>query len=212
MLKHFILIMLLGLPLIATAEEFVAGKDYALLNTQSKPASVQGKIPVTEFFSYGCPWCYRLELSLMSWVKDKADSIQFKRVPVVFHKDWIYYAKAYYTAQTLGLEDKLTPLLFKAVQDKNGALLNSNEAMINFFISQGVDPNTAKSAFENSTTIDMLVNKGTALMSQFHVNGVPAIVINNQYKTDLQMAKDSSRLFQILDFLVTKAKKEAPKI
>ncbi|WP_019215548.1 thioredoxin domain-containing protein [Legionella tunisiensis] len=74
-----------------------------------------------------------------------------------------------------------------------------------FFTAQGVENATAKSAFENSTTIDMQVTAGTAAMARFRINGVPAVVINNQYKTDLQMAKSEERLFKILDFLLAKA-------
>lgn len=202
MLKRFLLIALL-LPALAFADDFVAGKDYELVNgnTTTQP---KNKIAVTEFFSYGCPWCYRIEPTLAGWVKKQGNKIQFSRVPVVFHKDWSYYAKAYYTAHVLGLEAKLNPALFKAIQD-NKQSLNTNQAMIDFFTAQGVANATAKSAFENSTTIDMKVTAGTASMARFRINGVPAVVINNQYKTDLQMAKSEERLFKILDFLLAKA-------
>ena len=45
-------------------------------------------------------------------------------------------------------------------------------------------------------------------MTSNHINAVPAFVVNNQFKTDLQMAKTEKRLFEILDFLVAEAKKE----
>lgn len=208
MLRRLVSIILLVLPLIATAEDFVAGKDYELISGSNEATTEKGKVTVLEFFSYGCPWCYKIEPTLMVWVNKQGDNIQFSRVPVVFHKDWIYYAKAYYTAKLLNLDSKLTPLLFKAVQDKNGTAMSSNEPMINFFVAQGVDPATAKSAFENSTTIDMQITQGMALMSHDHINAVPALVVNNQYKTDLQMAKDINRLLQILDFLIAKTKEQ----
>lgn len=205
MLKRFLLIALL-LPTLAFADEFVAGKDYELVNGSSATQN-KNKVAVTEFFSYGCPWCYRIEPSLAGWVKKQGSKIKFSRVPVVFNKDWTYYAKAYYTAHLLGLESKLNPALFKAIQD-NKQSLNTNQAMIDFFTAQGVANATAKSAFENSTTIDMQVTAGTASMARFHVNGVPAVVVNNQYKTDLQMAQNEERLFKILDFLLAKSSKK----
>ena len=205
MLKRFASIILLLFPLIAAAEDFVAGKDYELISGYSKSTARSPKIVVTEFFSYGCPWCYRIDPQLMDWVKKQANHIQFTQVPVVFNKDWVIYAKAYYTAKHLNLDSQLTPLLFKAIQAKGEHGLNSNQAMIDFFTAQGVKPEIAKNAFENSTTIDMDVNQGMLLMSRYHVNGVPAVVVNNQFKTDLQMAKDPVRFIQILDFLVAKA-------
>jgi thiol:disulfide interchange protein DsbA len=212
MLKPFVAIIFFLLPFVATAEDFVAGKDYEIVSNFSDSAPVNPKIEVIEFFSFGCPWCYRIEPTLMAWVKQQGNSIRFSRVPVVFKQTWVNYAKAYYTAQGLGLDSKLTPLLFKEIQSKKeGEALKSSEEMIKFFTDQGVDLATAKSAFENSTTIDMEVKEGTTLMSRYRVSGVPAVVINNQYKTDLQMAKNEARFLKILDFLVAKASKKEGK-
>lgn len=204
MLRRFVSIIVLLLPMSAFAEAFVAGKDYELISGSPEANLSNNHVSVTEFFSYGCPWCYRIEPALMGWVKQQGNAIQFSRVPVVFNKDWSFYAKAYYTAHLLNLDTTLHPLLFKTVQDK-GHSMNTNQAMIDFFIAQGVDNATVKSAFESSTTIDMQVNEGTVLMSRYHVNGVPAVVVNNQYKTDLQMAQGEARLLKVLDFLVAKS-------
>jgi protein dithiol oxidoreductase (disulfide-forming) len=199
MFRRFVIMTMLFLSFSTFAEEFVAGKDYQLVSGSAS----NNKVLVTEFFNYGCPWCYRLEPKLIEWEKKHGDVIQFSRVPVVFNKDWQIYAKAYYTAQLLGLETKLSPLLFAAIQQKEHSL-NTNKEMIDFFTGQGVDKATAESAFENSTTIDMQVNAGMTLMSNYHIEGVPAFIINNQYKTNLEMAKSEERLWQILDYLVAK--------
>lgn len=204
MLKPFFAAILMFIPLLSFAEDFVAGKDYEIISSINT-AQTGNPIPVTEYFSYGCPWCYRIEATLNNWVEQQGNAIDFSRVPVVFNKDWTFYAKAYYTAQALGQEAKFTSLLFKAIQDQHQNL-NNNQAMIDFFSNEGIDKATAQSAFENSTTIDMRVKEGTALMSRFHVNGVPAVVVNNQYKTDLQMAEGEARLIKLLDFLVAKAR------
>ncbi|WP_028389425.1 thiol:disulfide interchange protein DsbA/DsbL [Legionella fairfieldensis] len=205
MLKRLLSILILLLPLTGFADHFTAGKDYEIIS--STEAKNNNKVTITEFFSYGCPWCYRIEPALMNWVKQQGEIIQFSRIPVVFNKDWVFYAKAYYTTHLLNRETTLNSLLFKTIQEEKQAM-NSNQAMINFFVAQGIDQATAKSAFENSTTIDMQIKEGTSLMSRYHVNGVPAIVINGQYKTDLQMAQNEARLFKILDFLVAKSKEK----
>ncbi|MDP1603510.1 MAG: thiol:disulfide interchange protein DsbA/DsbL [Legionella sp.] len=206
MLRRFFLILCL-IPMMAFAEDFVAGKDYEVISgVTDKPTGAA--VSVTEFFSYGCPWCYKIEPLLSQWVTAQDQKIQFNRVPVVFNKEWTYYAKAYYAADILGLGSKLNPLLFKAIQtDKQ--TLTSNQAMIDFFVAHGVDKETAESAFTHSTTIDMKVKEGNVIMGRFHINAVPAIIVNNQYKTDLQMAKGEERLFKVLDFLVAKAHKNS---
>ncbi len=207
MLKYVLSILLVLAPVMTFAEDFVAGKDYVIIQTSEKPATDKNKVTVTEFFSYGCPWCYRLEPALNQWVTQQGTKIAYNRVPVVFNQDWEYYAKAYYAAQALAQGSKLTPALFKAVLDDKRAL-NSTQAMIEFFISQGVNAATAQSAFQSSPAIDLEVDVGKRKMAQYQISGVPALIVNNQFKTDLQMAKTQERLFTILDFLISKVNKE----
>lgn len=197
MLKKLISILLL-VPSLVFAADFSEGKDYQVIHNIPAP-----KTPtVTEFFSYGCPWCYRIEPQLTQWSQlNRGATID--KVPVVFRPEWALYAKAYYTAKTLALADKLTPLLFKAIQDEKKPL-NSTSAMIDFFVAQGVDRDIAKSAFEHSPTINMQMDNGMALMAQYQINAVPAFVINNKYKTDLRMAGSPERLFALIDYLCKK--------
>lgn len=210
MFKPAVTFFFLLFPLLSFSESFVAGKDYELINQQSTNQSTNHKIAVTEFFSYGCPWCYRIETNLNTWLNQQGNKIEFTRIPVVFNKDWDLYAKAYYTAHLLKQDNKLSPLLFKAIQEERKSL-KTNQEMIDFFVAQGVDKATATSAFENSTTVEMQVKAGNSLMATFHISGVPAVVINNQYKTDLQMAGGEQRFFQILDYLVAKASEKKVK-
>lgn len=203
MLKKLISLLLL-IPSLVFAAEFSEGKDYQLVSGVQLSAAKNSKMPVvTEFFSYGCPWCYRIEAPFKEWTQVNS-GVAVNRVPVVFKPEWELYAKAYYTAKTLAMADKLNPLLFKTIQDEK-KLLDSKQAMIDFFVAQGVDREIAKSAFESSPTIDMQVKSGMALMAQYHINAVPAFVINNKYKTDLQMAGSPERLFEIMNFLSRKS-------
>jgi len=200
MLKKLIALVLL-VPSLVFAADFVEGKDYQVVANASIERS---KTPVvTEFFSYGCPWCYRIESSFNQWSVKLNKNASIDKVPVVFKPDWDLYAKAYYTAKILALSDKLSPILFKAIQDEKKPL-NSKQGMINFFVAHGVDREIAKSAFENSPTIDMRVKNGMELMAHYQINAVPAFVVNNKYKTDLQMAGSPERLFEIMDYLLRK--------
>ncbi|WP_298624892.1 thiol:disulfide interchange protein DsbA/DsbL [uncultured Legionella sp.] len=203
MLKKLIGILFL-LPVMAFAADFVEGKDYQAVAAAPLDAA-KNKVPViTEFFSYGCPWCYKIDPSVTEWAGKMGAKAQVERIPVVFKPEWELYAKAFYTAKTLALSDKLNPQLFKAIQEERNPLA-SKQAMIDFFAAHGVDREIAKSAFENSSTIDMKVQNGMILMANYHINAVPAFVINNKYKTDLQMAGSPERLFQILDYLIRKS-------
>lgn len=202
MLKKLFIGIILFIPALSYAAVFTEGKDYQII-TNPQPDN-KSKVPViTEFFSYGCPWCYKIESPLNEWTLKLGKSVQLERVPVVFKPDWELYAKAYYTAKTLALTNKMNPLLFKAIQeDKNP--LASKQAMVQFFVASGVDKEIASSAFDSSPTIDMRVKNAMNLMAQYQISAVPAFVVNNQYKTDLQMAGSPERLLEILDYLIRK--------
>lgn len=195
--------------LTATAAEttFIEGKDYVVLqptvNTPSFPAN---KINVTEFFNYGCPACYGLEATLQKWLKKKPANVQFERIPVVFERHWDIYARAFYVAQALGVEGKMTPLLFYAIQEENQRLGNES-GMVDFFVEKGgVDKALAESAFERSPTLDADVKQGERYMQSYQFYVIPTIVVNGKYKTDLGMAQDQQKMMDIVSFLVEKAR------
>ncbi|RUR02800.1 thiol:disulfide interchange protein DsbA/DsbL [Legionella septentrionalis] len=209
MFKYFIaFILIILMPVSALAEPFTEGTDYTVIASNSTTQNPKA-VPVTEFFSYGCPWCYRLEAPLMKWVEQQGNKISYHKVPVIFNKNWEYYAKAYYTAEALGMGNQLTPVLFKAIL-KDKLPLSSNQAMVDFFTSQGMDAEIIRSAFYHSPNIDMEISNSKKMMGLYQINAVPAVLVNNQYKTDLQLAKTEERFFAILDFLVDKAKQNKP--
>jgi thiol:disulfide interchange protein DsbA len=203
MMKYMVSVLLFFVSFMSFGADFVVGKDYEIITNSDSAKPIGKNVEVAEFFSFGCPWCYRLEPSLTHWLNLHKSGITFKKVPVVFNKDWEYYAKAYYLTEALKRPD-LRADLFKAILDEKKSL-KSNKAMTEFFIQKGADPAIVKSAFDFSTEIDMSVKKGEELMAHYHIVAVPAFVVNHQFKTDLQMAKTEERLFAILDFLISQS-------
>ncbi len=203
MTKYLCCILLCLISLLSFGAEFEAGKDYEIIKTAQAHHTPKGAIQVTEFFNYGCPWCYRLEPGLNQWVKQQGAKINFKKIPVVFNKDWDYYARAYYTAKALSLNSTLDSALFKAIlEDKKS--LNNTQNMIDFLTNHGVNRATADSAFNHAPSIELKMSEAQRKMIEYQINAVPAIIINNQFKTDLQMAKTETRLFELLDYLLKK--------
>lgn len=199
---------LLITSLMCFSAEFVAGKDYQMINEVIPSHNPIGAINVTEFFSFGCPWCYRLEPALNHWVQQQGVKIHFKKIPVIFNKDWDYYARAYYTAEALSLNATLDPRLFKAILDKKQRL-NTQESMVDFLIKNGVNRATADSAFNHSPSIELKIAQSQRAMASCGINAVPAVVFNHKYKTDLQMAGSEERFFAILDYLLTISSKKS---
>lgn len=202
MVKFVVSMALLLMSFSSIGAEFVEGQDYELLQGVGTSTShVKKGVHVTEFFSYGCPWCYRLEASLVQWVAKQGSAISFSKVPVVFNANWEYYARAYYIIHSLSLSQAVSDALFKAIIiDKQS--LNNTQAMVEFFKKQGVDASIVESAFTHSASISIKLKADALLMANDQINAIPAIVVNGKYKTNLQMAKTTERLFEILDYLI----------
>lgn len=190
----------------APAPAFQVGKDYQIITPPTTlPAIVNppGKVSVVEFFSYGCPWCYKLESDLEPWLKTAPSDVNFARVPVVFEPNWTILARAYYVAYALGVQDKITPAIFKALHEQ-GLKINNAQDLENFFVQQGVSKQDVESALNSSPAIDMDMAKGSALMRQYQIVAIPTIIVDGKYMTNLMLTNgDTKKLVQIVNYLVT---------
>ena len=203
-------ISLILLPVLVGAAEavppatFKAGVDYVKLANNIPDSSDNQQVSVVEFFSYGCSWCARLEPSLEKWLKANAAKIEFSRAPVVFNPTWQVYARAYYVAYGLGVEDKLTPAIFNVIHLKKENL-TTEEKMQAFFEQNGVSKEDFNSAYSTSPTVDAETAQAQSLARDYEITGVPAFVVGGKYKTDPGMVNgDLSKLLQVVDFLIAK--------
>jgi len=191
------------------AAVYQEGKDYTVLSSpELNTASTKAQPEIIEFFSYNCPACYALEPDLQQWVEKKGDKIRFFRSPVVYQPEWQNAAKAYYIAAAFGLEDKITPQLFKAAHEK-GEDLNNYSTLEALFAANGIDKAQFKKAMSSSLSMDLKLKQGEEWMHNYKAYVIPAFVVAHKYKTDLGMVKgDREKLFKLLDFLVSQSKGE----
>jgi thiol:disulfide interchange protein DsbA len=207
-MKKFLCLILMLFPLVTFG--FEAGRDYLVLPVS--PSSVnfnqQNKVTVIEFFSYGCPACYRFNPTLETWLKDKPSKVEFERIPVVFESDWHLYARAYYVAKVYGFHQEISPTIFDGLQ-KDHLDLGTPDKMADFFASHF---KIKKDIFMNtydSPTIDAQLANNQKIMNDFMVFQVPGIVIDGKYKVDPSLAgNDPKRLIETLNYLIQKEKTE----
>lgn len=181
-----------------------AGRDYTVIPSASAPAAADQNtddIAVIEFFSYACPACNILEPSVKRLQSTLPEGVNFSRVPVVFSPAWEFYARAYYLAQALGIEDQVSPVLFRAVHEQRQNLADQS-AMVNFFKQFDVTEAQVNSALTHSPAMDEQLKSAQALMHAYGVNAVPTIVVNGQYKTDMEQAGGPERMVEVVNCLI----------
>ncbi|WP_304163478.1 thiol:disulfide interchange protein DsbA [Lonsdalea britannica] len=161
----------------ASAADFTEGKQFVTLD---RPATQEPQ--VLEFFSFYCPHCYQF-----SQIYHIPDAIQ-KGLPagtkmVKYHVDFLgdlgkNLTEAWAVAIALGVEDKISPLMFDAVQ-KNQTV-QKPEDIRNVFISAGVKGEEYDSAL-NSFVVKSLVVQQQKAAADLQLRGVPSLFVNGKY-------------------------------
>ncbi len=196
-------IMALLLPMLvsitACAEGFTQGQDYIELSNP-QPTSTGDKIEVVELFWYGCSHCYKLEPVLQDWLASKPDDVEFVRIPAILGKRWELLAKAYYTAELLGVVDKIHPALFETIH-KNNNKINDEAALQAFFVAQGVSAEDFKNTF-NSFAVNVKINNASQMSRRYAITGVPTIVVNGKYSTSMGMARGDKNIIKVMNYLI----------
>ncbi len=200
------------LALIAAAQEatdkFVLGKHYQAV-IPAQPVQTGDKIEVLEVFWYGCPHCYDFEPYVNRWLSTKAPDVEFRRMPAVFRPNWSAHAKAYYTAEALGVVDKIHSPFFKVLHEDKRKL-NAESSLAEFFTEQGVDKEEFSTTF-NSFTVESKVRQAMHMVRQYGITGVPAVVVNGKYQTSASMAGSYEQLLKVIDYLADKERRESAK-
>ncbi|HAG96211.1 MAG TPA: hypothetical protein DCL78_18965, partial [Gammaproteobacteria bacterium] len=52
--------------------------------------------------------------------------------------------------------------------------------------------------------VETKANTAGRIYGQYQIRGVPAMVVNGQYKTSVKMAGSQNELFEVINFLLTK--------
>lgn len=166
----------------------------------AQPVQNPSKIEVIEFFWYGCPHCYSLEPSMVEWLKNKPANVEFIRQPAVFSDLWGKHAKAFFTAEALGVGEKVHADFFDAIQNKKQKLV-SEEELAKFFAAHGVKDEDFKAAY-NSFMVDAKMRQAETMAARYGITGVPALIVNGKYRVTATTAKSQENMLSVTNQLI----------
>ena len=200
MKKVFTLFALLLLSPFVSAG-FDEGIEYQTL-ASPQPTVNEDRIEVLELFWYGCPHCYHLEPLIHAWLEKKPDDVVFVRVPAVLGPSWELLARAFYTAELLGVMDKIHPSLFERIH-KDRKPVRSVADVKKLFMAQGVSEQDFDNTYKSFAVITK-TNRAKQAARLYGIKGVPTLVVNGKYRTGAQMAGGNKEILDVVDFLVQK--------
>ncbi|AHF74697.1 periplasmic protein disulfide isomerase I [Candidatus Sodalis pierantonius str. SOPE] len=177
MKKIWFALMGIALAFSASAAQFTEGQQYVQLD---KPVTSEPQ--VLEFFSFYCPHCYQFEqvYHISSTVK-KALLAGTKMTK--YHVDFLgsmgkQLTQAWAVAMALGVEDKVSPLLFDGLQKTQ--TIQTPDDIRAVFVKAGVSAEEYDSAW-NSFVVKSLVVQQEKAAADLQLRGVPAMFVNGKY-------------------------------
>jgi thiol:disulfide interchange protein DsbA len=182
----------------------VSGKDYLTLDAP-QPVTTGKKIEVTEFFWYRCPHCNALEPDLVKWIATMPKDAQMRRVPVVFQPTWMPAAKIYFALQDVGAAN-LHDAVFDAYHLDNLDLDNET-VLFDWVAKHGVNRAKFEAAYKSFSTQSRAMQAGMVGRA-YDLKGVPTLAVDGHYVTAESMTGSPARLFEVLDQLIVKARKD----
>jgi thiol:disulfide interchange protein DsbA len=189
---------------------FKEGEQYKKVR-QVQDAPDPRRVTVEEVFWYGCQHCFHFDPTIEAWKARKPGDVDFARIPSSLGRpEGVVHQKAFYTAEALGVSDKIHKPLFDGIH-KQGLPLVNQAALADFFNRQtGVLPDVFNSTF-TGFTVGNRVQRAETLIRAYGIASVPTIVVGGKYYTNASLAGDFDGMIKVTDFLIEKVRQERKK-
>ena len=185
----------------APTTNWEAGKHYFPV-MPAQPTATGDKVEVLEVFSYACPHCAHFQPYADQLKQSLPAGAVFAYMPAIFNPTWEPYARAYYTAESLGVVDKTHQELFDALH-RDHLPMRTIDELASFYAQHGVDK--AKFlATSSSFEVESKMSRAKEMVKNYGVEGTPSIVVNGKYRVTGASAGGYPQLIELVDWLVNK--------
>ena len=184
-------------PAPAVLARYLEGQQYTRLPTAIPLSSLGDRISAWVFYMWSCLHCYEFEALLDEWVSANSEfEVEIVRVPVQWNALSVLHARAFYTAEALGVSDQINDAFFRAIHE-DGRLLDTVSDIESVFGSAGIDSSMFGETFE-SAAIDDRMAAFRQIARQIQIDAVPAIVIDGVYKTTPATAGSAAAMLEVV--------------
>ena len=201
----------------AKAPPPVLGTDYVEIPNGQPFEPADGRIEVAEIFGYVCPFCAAVQPTVSAMKAKFPPDVRMVYVPAAFGAMWDNYAKAFYTAEAMGLVDKTHDAMFRAIHIdktlKGERGMDTPDEIAAFYAAYGADPKQFVSSME-SFAVATKVNHARQFIMNAFTNGdqagTPAFIVNGKYRVKGKSIDDMFRVLNQLIVAERNAKAAAP--
>jgi len=164
-----------------SAENPLTTQERATLNfsTTYEP----GKVKITEFLKFNCPFCYMLHTNMPQVLEKYGDNVTITYVPIVWPGESTKSIEAYIIAEQMGKGKEMQDALFKEAAaegltngKENLIMMNSVPTLEGVAASIGLGADFNATLERNDANGAALVN--LEFMNKYGVQSTPTIIIN----------------------------------
>ena len=180
---------------------YVVGIHYNLLPAPV-PSADQTINEVVAFFWYPCRPCDGFEQSLQEWERSLTGDTRLTRIPAIWSEEMRFHARAFFTAEALGVLDQAHTLLFREFE-RGPISVEAEDQLTQFFTQFGISANDFLQVFNSEYIAERLEQAETA-NSDYFVQSTPALYVKGRYYIS-PSAGGIPGMFEVADFLLQHA-------
>ena len=184
----------------ALAQPYQEGQHYYAIEGASN--TPQDKVVVTEAFAYPCPACRNFLPVITAWADDAPDYVEVEKLPVALRPSWAPFARAYYTAQVMGLGADAHEKTFRALHDERQPI-TSMEDIGRLYEAYGVSADEFVSMSE-SFAVESQMGRNRTEVRRFGIRGTPSVIIQGKWRMNLRAFDSYGEMMLAVDELVAR--------
>jgi thiol:disulfide interchange protein DsbA len=205
-------------------DSWIADVNYFLIQPAQPTGLADGKIEVTEIFSYACPGCNRFYPIVNQLATSLPSNAVMDFLPASFQpdEDWPVFQRAYFTALKLGVAKRTHDAMFDAIW-KSGELAvydaNTKRAKrpppsladtAKFYERVAGIKSETFMATAASFGIDVKVRHADELIAAYGVAETPTIIVNGKYRLNPITAGGDQQTIDLVKWLVARESAAKP--
>lgn len=186
-----------------------AGVNYQPVVPAQPTSAEPGQVEVVEVLWLGCPHCYELEPYIEAWRKTAPPYVKFVQEHIMWGPAHRAHARLFYTLEVLGHDD-LVPKAFDEIHRRGNMLITNDDAQtmqlqLTFARANGISEADFKREY-NGSAVNTRLQHAEELMRRYQIEGVPLVIVNGKYQTDVGMAGGHEQLIALINDLAAAEK------
>jgi protein dithiol oxidoreductase (disulfide-forming) len=211
-------VLLLGAATIAApcAGAWTEGQNYFRIEPAQPYRPVEGKVEVTEVFSYACPACNRFYPLVNKLEASLPPNAVMDYLSAAFRadEDWPMFQRAYYTALDLGVAQRTHDKVFDAVWQSGELGIEdpqthrmkrpapSIEDAAAFYARAAGVPAEKFVSTAKSFAVDVQMRRADEIIRAWKIDGTPSLVVNGKYRITVASAGGYEQMIDVAKWLV----------